>query len=135
MTSTTATYDASRAPEVKMKTEEGKASTPQSDTATSRDKRPANSTSTESKQDALHYTPLKRPSLLLTPDTKYQPSSAKKTPFRCDQYNCKYWVTKGFCHKRLTTCKWRHDEERRNVWPWRGDQDDMFPDMVGQYSE
>lgn len=135
MSSATATYDASQAPKVKMKTEEGKASITQSDNATSRGQRPANSTTTEFKQDALLYIPLKRPSLPLTPDSKYHPGSSKKIPFRCDQYNCKYWVTKGFCHNRLTTCKWRHDEERRNVWPWRGDLDEAFPDMVGQYSE
>lgn len=58
-----------------------------------------------------------------------------KLPTQCDQYNCKFWVTKGYCLTRGTTCKWRHDKERRNVWPWHGDQDEVFPDMVGQYSE
>ncbi|TLD37798.1 hypothetical protein E2P81_ATG03473 [Venturia nashicola] len=135
MPSTTATYDASRAPEVEMKTEESKASTSHSDESTPRDKDATISITTESKENAVLYTPLKRPSLVLTPDSKTQPSSSRKIAFRCDQYNCKFWVTKGFCRNRLTTCKWRHDEERRNVWPWRGDLDDVFPDMVGQYSE
>ncbi|RDI76727.1 hypothetical protein Vi05172_g13302 [Venturia inaequalis] len=134
MSSQPAVYDASKAPKAEMKTEESKPSTSQSDNEASRDKRPTTSTTTEAKGDTVLYTPLRRPSILLTPLSKHQPSSTKM-PFRYDQYNCKYWVTKGFCRKRLTTCKWRHDEERRNVWPWRGDQDEVFPDMVGQYSE
>lgn len=138
MSSTAATYDASEAPEIETKTEENQAPTSQSDNTTSRDKHATNATDKTYKEDAVLYTPLRRPSLLLTPDSKYQPrqpSSAKKMPFRCDQYNCKYWVTKGWCRNRLTTCKWRHDEERRNIWPWIGDQDEVFPDLVGQYSE
>lgn len=135
MSSTADTYDIHMATEVEMKTEESKSSVSQSGNATSRDKRPTTSLDTDAKEDTTLYTPLKRPSLLLTPTSKNQSSSTKKVPSRCDQYNCEYWVTTGFCRNRLTTCKCRHDEERRNVWPWSGDLDDVFPDMVGLYSE
>ncbi|QDS73272.1 hypothetical protein FKW77_004863 [Venturia effusa] len=95
MPTTTPTYDASQAPEVEMKTEEGEASTSQTDLVTTADKPSTTDADAESKNDALLYTPLKRPSLLLTPNSKNQPSSSKNTPFRRDQYNCKYWVNKG----------------------------------------